>query len=201
MRTITDDVGNGPIRIFAPAAENVIGFYTEADSANIPRLTLEIRAAAPIESNPNITTSIDGRRERCELNLAGGPAPKGAILDTVDNGPELLATLPFTHIAIETKRYPLGEMFERGDLGNGEPENRPHWFDAQRFKRVHADARGEPSNDTAKDGWRELMFDFFEGFFDNLVGSFDADEGFGLSDDMEFEDSTTPAAGLVDFAG
>jgi hypothetical protein len=94
----------------------------------------------------------------------------------------------------DTKSDPLKELYERGELGISEPENRRHWFDAQRFRRVHADARGEPDN--SRVDWRELMKEFFEGYFgDSLTGFADADDDLILNDDLEFDDPTTPPDG------
>jgi hypothetical protein len=182
MQTITDEVGTGPVQ-------------TESGE----------RVPVSKPRNVNVTVALDGRRERRELNLTGGSAaPLGVLVHTLDNGPDLKAANDNNALARkntlgDTKRYPLGEMYERGELGISEIENRRHWFDSQRFKKAHADARGEPDNE---DNWRELMSDFFEGFFSDYVASFEPDAGLVLSDDMEFEDSTTPADfEVVDNAG
>jgi hypothetical protein len=37
-------------------------------------------------------------------------------------------------------------MFEKGELGINENENRNHWPDALRFKRTLSDSRKEPDN-------------------------------------------------------
>jgi hypothetical protein len=145
------------------------------DNTNGSRLDLGERVVVQTPTNINITSGVDGKRELCELNLKGRSAPKGGIADTVDNGPgrkaanDNNASSARTTSAHYKTTYPLKEMYERGELGINEIENRRHWSDAQRFKQVHADARGEPTNDTAHDDWRELLLEFYEGFFDNLV--------------------------------
>jgi hypothetical protein len=206
MQTITDEVGSGSIRILTyPVEEEAIGSTKEYNTDG-SRLGLGERVAVPVPHD-NITSGMDGKRERCELNLAGGPSPQGEIVATLDNGPDIQAANENNLIARSNtvgtaKSYPLKEMYERGELGINEPENRRHWFDSQRFKKVHINARGEPDNDTAQNEWREIMMPFFEGFCDNLVASFGKDVGLGLSDDMEFEDSSTPSScEVVDSAG
>ena len=205
IRTITDDIGSGSIRAvtYAVLEEEVgVGSETE-DHTDGARLDLGERVIIPTPYDTNITSGLDGKRERCELNQTRGPAPTGEIADTVDNGPDLKAAndndvLARTTTSGDTKSYPLKEMFQRGELGINEIENRRHWFDAQRFKQIHFDAR-EPDN--SGDNWRELMSEFHEGF-GNFLTSFATDEGLRLSDDMEFEDSETPAhCEAVDNAG
>jgi hypothetical protein len=204
MRTITTEVGSGPIK--AVTTVELVGSYTEDEIDNSTKLDLGERIAVPIPQNDNITSGLDGRREKTtDLNLKSGDVPNGAIINTVDNGPDLNSAndndvLAGDNIANSPKANPLKEMFERGDLGINEIENRHHWFDAERFKTVHADARGEPDN--SNDNWRELLLEFYEGFFDNIVTSTSADDGLVLNDDMEFEDSNTPTDyEAVDFSG
>jgi hypothetical protein len=207
MQTITDEVGSGPIQAITYAVDEIIGSYTDAEAKITNNLWLDSgeRIVIPTPHNTNITSGLDGRREKCELNLTGGPAPKGEIVDTFDNGPDFKAATDNDVLARkntlgDTKRYPLGEMYERGDLGINEIENRRHWFDSQRFKKVHADAKGD--SDNSVDDWRELMLEFYEGIFNDVVTSFNVDKGLCLSDDMEFEDSTTPAeCEVVDCGG
>jgi hypothetical protein len=116
--------------------------------------------------------------------------------DKSGSRPVITVAHPLTE---DTKSYPLKEIYERGELGINEIENRCHWFDAERFKRIHADARGEPDN--SEHNWREILLEFFEGYFDNLITSFAGDEGLSLSDEMEFEDSSTDPAEceVIDF--
>jgi hypothetical protein len=204
MRTIADEVGSGPIRaVTYTVVEEVIGSIKE-DHTNGARLDLGERVVVPIPRNTNITSGLDGKRERCELNLTGGPAPLGELTHTLDNGPDIAAANDNNALARKinsgvAKSYPLKEMYERGDLGINEIENRNHWFASQRFKQIHLNA-SEPDNN--EDNWRELMSDFYEGCFGNFLTSFAADEGLSLSDDMEFEDSETPAhCEAVDNAG
>jgi hypothetical protein len=208
MQTITDEVGSGPIRAITYAvAEEVIGSIRE-DRTDGARLDLGERVPVSKSRNVDITSGLDGKRERCELNTSvyDRPLDLGVIVGTVDNGPNLKAANDNNALARKinsgvVKRYPLKEMFERGDLGINEIENRRHWFDSQRFKKVHANARGEPDN--SEDNWRELLQEFFEGYMNNVVTAIDGgDKGLSLSDDMEFEDSATPADfGAVDNAG
>jgi hypothetical protein len=207
MQTITDEVGYGPIRAVTHAVNEILGSYTAADVEITSDLWLDSgeRVVLPTPYNINITSGLDEKRKRCELNLTGGPAPKGEIVGTVNNGPDLKAAndndvSARNNIVNDPKTYPVKEMFERGDLGINEIENRNHWFASQRFKHMLACARGEPDN--SEDNWRELLVEFYEGFFDNLVTSFAKDVGLSLSDDMEFEDSTSPAhCEVVDNAG
>jgi hypothetical protein len=202
MRTITDEVGSGPIEVFALAATD-----TEEGLAHASTLNLEHRAPAPKREFDD-ENGLDGKRELCEPNPKGGTVPLGNLSHALDIGPHLSAAFAvandnnITARKTDNKPYPLKEMFERGELGINEPENRRHWFDAQRFKQVHADARGEPTNNSGQDDWREIMLQFFEGFFADLVTSFNPDDGLQLGDDMEFEDSALPShCEVVDFAG
>src|ERR1700682_3840791 len=197
MRTITEEVGTGPIKAVTYATDESAGSYAEEEIDNSTEVDLGERIVAPIPKNDNITSSLDGRREKTtDFNFRSGDVPNGAIITTVDNGPDLSPAndndvLTRDNIANSPKAYPLKEMFERGDLGINEIENRHHWFDAERFKNVHADARGEPDN--SNDNWRELLLEFYENFFSNAVTSLTADEGLVLGDNMEFDDSPTPA--------
>jgi hypothetical protein len=188
MRTITTEVGSRPIKTKTYPVEETNGSHKAEDKGCIDSGE---RVPVPMFPNDNITSGMDGKRERCELNLAGGPAPAGVIVDTIDNGPVLKAANDNSVPAIETNSYPLREMYERGELGVNEIENRCHWFDAERFKTIHSAARGEPDN--SEDNWRELLLEFFETLFGNSLTSFTVDKGLVVSDDGEFEDSATPA--------
>jgi hypothetical protein len=204
MRTITEEVGFGPIKAVTYGTDESVGSYT-VDEIDSTQLDLGERIAIPIPHNDNITSSLDERHEKTtDFNFKSGDIPNGATINTVDNGPNIKAAND-NNLAARAKTanepsYPLREMFERGDLGISEPENRKHWLDSQRFKRLHSDARGEPDN--SDDNWRELLLEFYEGFFDNIVTSTSADDGLVLNDDMEFDDSNTPTDyEAVDFSG
>lgn len=96
-------------------------------------------------------------------------------------------------------KYPSKEIYEQGELGRSEIENRKHSAAAQCFKRGLSDSRAEGSNDTAKDEWREIMMPFLEGIFtDTMVAVAGLyDEGLGLDDNCEFSDTATPDHGEV----
>src|SRR6267143_3843876 len=154
MQTITDEVGYGPIRAVTYAiVEEAIG-STRADDTDGVRLDSGERVVVPPTCDLSITSSIYGRREETtQFNFKSGDKPKGGISHTVDNGPNVKAAndnnfLARKNTVSDTKSYPLNEMYERGDLGNNEIENRCHWFDSQRFKQILADARCE--TDTSK---------------------------------------------------
>jgi hypothetical protein len=191
LQTITDETGLGPVNIATP-----IGLDEDARAAERNPV---------LQTDDNVTAALDGERQKSEINYRSEqPLSSESLVSAVDNGPQPAANdndrPARNNIVGGPTTYPLKEIFERGELGINEIENRRHWFDAGRFKQVHSDARGEPDN--SSDDWRELMLEFFEGFFDNSVGSFVLDKGTGLSDDMEFEDSATPAhCEIVDNAG
>ena len=204
MQTITDEIGCGPVRKVTYEVGEIVGSFTEGEITNDNWFETGERVAVPVAIDVDCTVGLDNRRQRSELNLGTGPAPCGPIADTVDNGPNFQAANDNDVLArkstLGTTNFPLKEMYARGELGINELENRRHSFDAEWFKGVHADARGEPDN--SRDDWREILLDFFEGFFDNLVTSFETDGGLCLSDDLEFEDSSTPAhCEVVDNSG
>jgi hypothetical protein len=182
------------------AATEIIGSFTEEETTVDAWIDSGQRFAVLIPRDDSITKSLDGRHEKTSaFNFKIGDTPNGSIVDTVDNGPNLKAAKKNGDARVRLKLSsfpksdPLKESYERGELGLSEPENRAHWFDAQRFRRAHADARGEP--DTGRDDWRQLMRNFLEGFFEDSLTGFEADEGLVLSHDMEFDDSTTSSGG------
>ena len=69
MRTITDEVGFGPIEIFAPAATEAISSYTEEEFADAPALNVEQRALAPQREEPATSAAriAASRRSTCSL--------------------------------------------------------------------------------------------------------------------------------------
>jgi hypothetical protein len=149
------------------------------------------------------TRGIDGKRtKRNDLNLKWGDvaAPLAACND---NGPtqdymasKIAADVPQSHAANDNwpkERLHIKEMFERGELGNGPPENQYHWFVFQRLRRDLRVASGEPVNDSAESQWRELMPEFLEGFFGNRMNSIETDEGLIQDDENEFIDTSTPS--------
>jgi len=206
MQTITDEIGFGPITRVTFAATETIGSFTGEEIANGSWIDSGERVPVVAPRDVDITGALDERVEKTtDFNFKSGDIPKGLIMVPVDNGPDLEAANDNDETARrklddDPTSHPIREMFERGDLGINEIENRHHWFDAERFRRVHADARGEP--DTSNDNWRELLLEFYEGFFDNIVTSTSADDGLVLNDDMEFEDTNTPTDyEAVDFSG
>ena len=188
MRTITNEVGYGPIEVI------------EVGAAGSPECLIETgdREVSP-PSDGDITVSLDNIRETNKFRYRPDqPLPLASLVATVDNGPVPVAANDNVKPAAEPSD-PLSEIYERGELGINEPENRQHLFDANRFRRLHDDARGEPDN--SDDNWRELLIEFCEGYFDNTITSLSKDEGLVLNDDMEFDDTDTPAdSGAVDCA-
>jgi hypothetical protein len=137
MRTITTEVGSGSIKAVTCATDESAGSYAEEEIDNSTEVDLGERIEAPIPENDNITSSLDERCERTtDFNFKSGDVPNGTIINTVDNGPDLNPAndndaLTRDNIANSPKACPLKEMFERGDLGISEIENRHHWFDAE----------------------------------------------------------------------
>jgi hypothetical protein len=92
MQTITDEVGSGSIGAVTYAVlEQEVGSETE-DHTDGARLDLGERVPVSKPRNVNITSGLDGKHQRCDLNQTRGPAPKGEIVDTVNDGPNLEAT-------------------------------------------------------------------------------------------------------------
>jgi hypothetical protein len=169
MRMLTDEIGTESIHICTPAE---------------------------LETSDAVDTTLDGRRHNTSVNYRpNAPLPRAGLVATVDNGPDFIAANDnntTARLAVEEEPSDqIKEMYERGELGIGEPENRRHWIDSQRFKQMIDNARGEPDN--SNDNWRELHLEFFEGFFGHTLTSLTADEGLVLGEDMEFDDTDTPA--------
>jgi hypothetical protein len=195
MRTITDEVGSGPIQIITNEVDEIGSTH---ESSELPSRSEEREAV--LREDIDRATGLDGKRESCELNLSGKTVQLGTLVHTVDNGPDAEAANDNDIFArqmnsADKRPYPVKELFERGDLGVGRFENLELWLAAQRFKEVHADAKGDAKNDTTKDDWRELLMPFLEGIGGDCMTSLDSDNGLGLSDDMEFEDSSTSDPG------
>jgi hypothetical protein len=117
MRTITDEVGSGPIEIFNYAAEEQIGSYKEEEILDKPRLDCQGRAARSSPEGDH-AKDVDGKRVCCELNPKGSAAPLGRLAHTVDNGPNPPAandndTSSRTTSAHYRTTYPLKEMYQR----------------------------------------------------------------------------------------
>jgi hypothetical protein len=85
-------------------------------------------------------------------------------------------------------RYHFRELAQRGKLGINEPENRRHWFDAERLKRIIAISMGEQMNDSAAYDWRGLMLPYVGPEPESLA----TDVGLTVNDDGEFQDSDVP---------
>jgi hypothetical protein len=176
MPTITDDVGNGPIRISMP-----------------PDLDENRRAEerAPITaSNDDVSTTLDGKRHRIDVSYRPGqPLPLASVTSAVDNGPRQVASNDNQPVRYQPVRYHLKEMVQREELGINEPENRRHWFAVERLKRDIAVASGEPLSDSAAHDWRELR----EENLGERMDSLDIDVGLVLTDDMDFQDIGVPS--------
>lgn len=187
MQTITDEVGSGPIAIYARTDD------TRAEERE-PFL----------QTDDDITSGLDDRQRKIEIGYRPDkPLPLTSLVNAVDDGPRTAANDNTTSHSLPAKRsksFPGKELFERGELGIGEQLNRRHWHDAVRFQRDHMLVSGEAEDDDAIANWRELMPEFFEGY-SGLLASIESDAGLVLDDDMEFSDSKTSAAGeVVDFA-
>jgi hypothetical protein len=83
MRTITNEVGSGPIQIITNAVDE-IGSTHEA--SELPSRSEEREAI--LREDIDRETGLDGRRESCELNLSGRTVQLGTLVHTVDNGPD-----------------------------------------------------------------------------------------------------------------
>src|SRR4051794_28003802 len=88
MRTITEEVGTGPIDIID-----------------------DIERAPIIAEEPDRASGMDGKSERYEPNLRYSRAPAGALAVALDNGPRAKGLVQRTTQA--RKRYPLKEMYEQ----------------------------------------------------------------------------------------
>lgn len=170
MRTVIDDVGLGPITI-----RDIDDIDVLTDERTTPRRDCSEDGAM-----------LGGQRHRIGINYRPDRPPQAALANAVDNGP-----LPAPANDNRPVRYHLKEMAQRGDLGVNEPENRRHWFNAERLKRDMATSNGEPLSESASDDWRELAMDYMG----EALRSFDSDNGLALSDDMEFEDGGAPNGG------
>src|SRR5262245_7283295 len=133
-RTITEEIGRGPIQVLTIDHCDIA---TDEDRASIDT------------SDPNKTEGIDGRSERIEPNPKGSNAPLGVLVAIIDDGPTIAfkialgeslerwvkktgkASPAANDNEARKERYHLKEMFERGELGIGQPENALHWFDAE----------------------------------------------------------------------
>jgi hypothetical protein len=169
LHTITDEIGSGQINIATPTG-------------------LEDDARAPRERNPvllaNEDVMLDGKRHNFEIAYRPNqPPPPESLVSNLDNGrgkPPANDNRP--------ARYHLQEMAQRGELGIHEPENRRHWFDAERLKRDIAISTGELLNDSAANDWRELAAPHIGPEPESLA----TDTGLILVDDLEFQDSDVP---------
>ncbi|WP_439404754.1 hypothetical protein ACNJX9_25360 [Bradyrhizobium sp. DASA03076] len=172
MTTITDEIGTSPPIIAAEDGQ---------------------RRSASIGSEAlGHVVALTGQRVWRDYALRpDAPAKTGTPVGALDSGPKPAND----NVPAKLERYHLKEMYERGELGINEMENRRHWFAAQRLKTELAIADGDPveAND-----WRELRLPFLEGFSGD-ISSVDTDDALALSDELEFEDTDTPAeCGVVD---
>jgi hypothetical protein len=181
MRTITNEVGSGPISISTPD-----DFEFKCDRR------AEGRSPLP-ETNDNVTPAIDGRQKKTEIGYRPDkPPPAASVVTAIDGGRCPQPANDNRHV-----RYHLREMAQRGELGINEPENRRHWYDAERFKIDLATSQGEFPNDSAAIDWRELALPYLG----EEMASFDTDAGLTLNDDGEFVDTDMPGeCGVVDNA-
>jgi hypothetical protein len=168
MRTITTEVGSGPINILTP---------TDLDDDG--RADVRI-----LQTNDDDDTALDGKRQKTEISYRPDqPMSEATVVKSIDNGRTLQPANDNQHA-----RYHLKEMAQRGELGTTEPENRRHWFDAERLKRDIAISEGEPLNDSAAIDWRELALPYLGETMQSLA----ADPGLSPNDDLEFEDTEVP---------
>lgn len=102
---------------------------------------------------------------------------------------------------IEINRgWPLKVMYEKGDLGINEIENRHHWRDVLRLKRILDDSRYEPDNSAnVNDDWRELVDEYLE-IHENsmIVEPVSDDYSMEQNFNPEFVDSFKDGPGFVD---
>jgi hypothetical protein len=168
LQTITDEVGSGQITISTPP---------DLDCRRAEERT-------PLPANENITAALDGQQRRTAIHYKPDkPLPPASSVNAVDDGRT-------QQPANDNKpvRYHLREMAQRSELGINEPENRRHWFNAERLKRDLAISKGESLQDSAAHDWRKLALPHYG----EEIGSFDSDEGLSLSEDGEFVDSDVP---------
>lgn len=99
--------------------------------------------------------------------------------------------------------WPLQELFNRGELGVNELQNRARWHAAQRFKREHDAASGDRIEESASGDWRELMLMMLETDEEVAIQHLGPNDGPAvLNDDNELQDNgTSRLPGVVDNAG
>jgi hypothetical protein len=172
LQTITDEVGSGPIGVYAP---HDFDEDVRADERK------------PIsQTNGNITSEMDGKQRTIKISYRPDkPPPLTTLVNALDGGPQ-----PQPSNDNRPARYHLREMAQRGELGINEPENRRHWFDACRLKRDISTSTGEFLNDSAASDWRELALPHLD--LDETIVSFARDNGLTLNDDGEFQDTDVP---------
>jgi hypothetical protein len=172
LQTITDEVGFGPIGVYAP-----------------PDFDEDVRAdeRKPIsQTDGNITSEMDGKQRKIEISYRPDkPPPTTTLANALDNGRQ-----PQPLNDNRPSRYHIREMAQRGELGINEPENRRHSFDAGRLKRDIAMSTGEFLSDSAASDWRELALPHLD--LDETIVSFARDTGLTLNDDGEFQDTDVP---------
>jgi hypothetical protein len=76
-----------------------------------------------------------------------------------DTNPRKVAAHPANDNKVTRGRttWPLQELYNRGELGVNETENRARWAAVQRFKRQHDAVKGDRIDDGVAADWRELM--------------------------------------------
>jgi hypothetical protein len=172
LQTITDEVGSGPIGVYAP---HDFDEDVRADERK------------PIsQTNGNITSEMDGKQRTIKISYRPDKRPPlTTLVNALDGGPQ-----PQPSNDNRPARYHLREMAQRVELGINEPENRRHSFDAGRLKRDIAMSTGEFLNDSAASDWRELALPHLD--LDETIVSFARDTGLTLNDDGEFQDTDVP---------
>lgn len=177
MQTITNEVGTGK--------GSIVISSDDGDSRTENRI--------PVIVSDDAGSTMDGKRHMIGISYRpDAPRPVATVVNAVDDG-----RTPQAANDNRPLRYHLKEMAQRGELGINEAENRRHWFNAERLKRDIAISKGEPFNDSAAHGWRELALPHDGG----EIGSFGSDEGLSLNDDGEYVDSDVPGeCGVVDNA-
>jgi hypothetical protein len=89
-------------------------------------------------------------------------------------------------------QWPLKILYEKGELGRNEQENRSHWQAAVRFQRDHAIAWGDSIEESAISDWRYLTPDYMELDQHTELQPHDfTDKGLRLDSNREFQDTAT----------
>lgn len=98
--------------------------------------------------------------------------------------------------------WPLKELYDRGDLGHSLSEARQLWRDVQRFVRLYRDARGDSTDESVLDDWRDILEPYLQLDQETFMVPLNLKDGPYLSDDLQFEDTDFKDSHIVvDCAG